>query len=223
MADFPAFRPPADPATPAGAAAPGTESLIDRESHFNGVYRTPHNLRIDGRYEGEIECRGTVFVGETAVVNARIIAGNVTIAGQCEGEIVCESRFEILRTGRVAGSVSARTTVVHDGAFYEGELHMVRGADAQPARPAATTPPVRPAYTGPAPTTSERPAGPPVDRTPPIPAPRRRSAEADVGRDEAEPSSTFTATTPGPRTGLAGNGRAPAPQPEGVNPEPPAE
>ena len=49
------------------------ESLIDRESHFTGNYRTPHNLRIDGRYEGEIECHGTVFVGESATVKVRCL------------------------------------------------------------------------------------------------------------------------------------------------------
>ncbi|MER3421821.1 MAG: hypothetical protein C4290_15415, partial [Chloroflexota bacterium] len=111
-------------------------SLIDRESHFAGTYRTPHDLRIDGRYEGEIECRGSVFVGETAQVHARVIAGNVIIAGQFEGEIACDNRFEILPSGRVSASVSAAVTVVHEGAFYQGELRMFRPGQERPRRPA---------------------------------------------------------------------------------------
>ena len=45
----------------ASGASP-SESLIDRHSHFNGVYRTSHDLRIEGTAEGEIECDGTVTV-----------------------------------------------------------------------------------------------------------------------------------------------------------------
>ena len=41
MADNPAYRPPSEPGR--------SESLIDRESHFTGTYRTPHDLRIEGR------------------------------------------------------------------------------------------------------------------------------------------------------------------------------
>ncbi len=96
---------------PAQAAAT-SQSLIDRESHFTGSYRTPHNLRIDGRYEGDIDCQGTVFVGETAMVAARVIAGNVIIAGQFEGEIAVETRFEVLNTGRVSAPPSPWSTTV---------------------------------------------------------------------------------------------------------------
>lgn len=183
------------------------ESLIDRESQFTGSYRTPHDLRIEGRYEGDIECKGTVFVGETATVNARIVAGNVTVAGQCEGEIVCEARFEILRTGRVSGSVTSGVTVVHEGAFYQGELRMSRGAGDrarrdQVAPPAplsrAETPPTRSSLSTDAPTAprAAAPSAPSPERTPP-PSPRRRQVEAPetTGEQEPElPSSLITAT-----------------------------
>lgn len=118
------------------ASASPTISLIDREAAFSGAFRTPGDVRIEGRYDGEIECRGTVYIGETATVNARVTAGGIIIAGQFEGEVLCEGRFEILPAGRVAASVSTSVTVVHEGAFYQGELRMV----APGTRPVPATP-----------------------------------------------------------------------------------
>jgi len=103
---------------------PTRQSLIDRESHFNGAYTTSNDLRIEGRYEGEIDCEGTLVVAESADVNARISAGNISVAGQLQGEIGCHGRFEILPTGRVGGRVVAGRIVVHEGARYDGELRM---------------------------------------------------------------------------------------------------
>jgi cytoskeletal protein CcmA (bactofilin family) len=203
MVDSPAFRPPSNP------TAERSESVIDRESQFTGSYRTPCNLRIDGRYEGEIECRGTVFVGETASVNARIVAGNVTVAGQCEGEILCESRFEILRTGRVSGSVSAATTVVHEGAYYQGALRM--------AKPTGETGRREPP--APAGRTGDTLAPPPsrVAPTVQIPAARRRQSEAATA-DAAEMPAGLTPGGPAPRAN--GRGSRPADGDPGPAPAP---
>lgn len=187
-------------------------SLIDRDSHFTGSYRTPHDLRIDGRYEGEIECRGSVFVGETAQVHARVVAGNVIVAGQFEGEIACDSRFEILPSGRVAASVSAAVTVVHEGAFYQGELRMFRPGQERPRRPAQPAPetaqPSAAASAVPGwPKAGERPAGPAG-----APA-RRRPGEASgspAAKEESDQGADRTAAVAAsPTTGGSGNGRHP--------------
>ncbi|MCC7352204.1 MAG: hypothetical protein IT330_00500, partial [Anaerolineae bacterium] len=39
-----------------------SESKIDRDSHFNGLYETKQNLCIEGIAEGEIHCNGTLTV-----------------------------------------------------------------------------------------------------------------------------------------------------------------
>lgn len=160
---------------PAGTTAPPSASLVDRESHFSGNYRTARDLQIEGRFEGDIECKGTVYISESATVAARIMAGSVLIAGQLEGEVVCDSRFEVLPTGRVSAAVSTTVTVVHEGAFYQGDLRMTHKGEAPrasltPARPAAPTP-ITPARAVAEPAAVEREA------SPPSPRPTRRTAE----------------------------------------------
>lgn len=111
----------------------GRMSFVDRDSHFNGSYVTSNDIRIEGRYEGEIECNGTLIVAESADVNARISAGNISVAGRLQGEIGCRGRFEILPRGHVEARVQAGTIVIHEGAQYDGELRMTRDESSQSA------------------------------------------------------------------------------------------
>lgn len=124
---------PAAAGTPAGN--PG-ESLIDRDSHFNGLYETRQDLRIEGLAEGEIQCQGTLTVAEGARVKAKVTASTITIAGELDGEVTCRGVFQILPSGQVQASVSAHRLIVQEGGLYNGEFRMI------PAQPAAEEPSV---------------------------------------------------------------------------------
>ena len=109
---------------PAGGVT-GNESRVDRDSHFNGLFQTKQNLRIEGIAEGEIECEGVVTVAEGATVKAKVTASTVSIAGELSGEVFCRDVFQILPTGQVEATVSARRLIVQEGGFYNGEFHMI--------------------------------------------------------------------------------------------------
>jgi len=117
-------------AVPSGAAAAApavSESRIDRDSHFNGLYETKQNLRIEGIAEGEIQCEGTLTVAEGARVKAKVTASTVTIAGELDGEVLCHGVFQILPTGEVQATVSAHRLIVQEGGLYNGEFRMITG------------------------------------------------------------------------------------------------
>jgi cytoskeletal protein CcmA (bactofilin family) len=103
----------------------GSESRVDRDSHFNGLFETKQNLWIEGIAEGEIQCEGMVTVAEGARVKAKITANTVTIAGVLEGDVICRGVFQIMPTGQVDATVSARRLIVQEGGFYNGEFHMI--------------------------------------------------------------------------------------------------
>jgi cytoskeletal protein CcmA (bactofilin family) len=105
----------------------GSESRVDRDSHFNGLFETKQNLRIEGIAEGEIQCEGMVTVAEGARVKAKVTAKAVTIAGVLEGDVICRDVFQIMPTGQVDATVSARRLIVQEGGFYNGEFHMITG------------------------------------------------------------------------------------------------
>lgn len=166
------------------------ESLIDAECFFEGTFRTPGNLRIEGGCQGVIECHGTLFIAESGHVNARILAGNLTVAGQLEGEAQCETRFEMLKTGQVNGSVAATSVKIHDGAYFTGEIRM---GGAAPKEAAAITAPTTAASasTVAPPRSSEPVSG--VAATVPI---RRRPAADEASPPPSEASAPETPERP---------------------------
>ncbi|MHB8577131.1 MAG: bactofilin family protein [Dehalococcoidia bacterium] len=102
----------------------GGASVIDRDSTFSGNFHSPRDLRIEGEYEGEIQCDGTLTVADSARVSGTVHAGNVSVSGVLQGQIDCSGRFEIHETGQVSARVVAGTVVIREGAFYEGEMRM---------------------------------------------------------------------------------------------------
>jgi len=114
-----------------------SESRVDSDSHFNGLYKTKQNLRIEGTAEGEIQCDGTLTVAEGARVEATVTASRVTIAGELEGEVECRGVFQIMPTGQVKATVSAQRLIVEEGGLYNGEFHMITD-DKKVEKPAAT-------------------------------------------------------------------------------------
>lgn len=108
----------------AQAEPQGSISVIDQYSNFDGIYNSTRDLRIEGQVKGTIECRGTLHIAQGANVNARVEAENISVAGELEGEITCRGRLQILPSGRVTGKINTVTLVIHEGAFYEGEMEM---------------------------------------------------------------------------------------------------
>ncbi|MEZ4768113.1 MAG: polymer-forming cytoskeletal protein [Caldilineales bacterium] len=107
-----------------------SESLVDRDSHFDGLYKTQQNLKVEGKAEGEIQCEGTLTVEQGARVKAKVTARNVTVAGDLEGEVICQDVFKIMPTGQVEATVAAGRLIVEEGGFYNGEFVMTKNGDA---------------------------------------------------------------------------------------------
>ena len=58
------------------------EKILDVDAAMSGslTFRDPVNLRINGKFEGTLETRGTLVIGPSAVVKANIICDYIKIA-----------------------------------------------------------------------------------------------------------------------------------------------
>jgi len=104
------------------------ESLLGERTSFEGTLKTEGSVRLLGSIQGEIESKSTIIVEEKAHVTARLTAAQVTIAGQVDGQIVCEGRVEIRPTGRVTGEINAGLLIVQEGAYFDGNSKMASSA-----------------------------------------------------------------------------------------------
>jgi len=105
------------------AQAPvATESIIDRNSSFDGRFETEQDLRVQGSISGEITCRGIFTVEKEASARARIQARDAHIHGRLEGDIICSGKLVLSATAHVTGTLKAGTLVVEEGATLSGTV-----------------------------------------------------------------------------------------------------
>lgn len=109
---------------------PAAESkLIDIETGMQGniKFSGPINLRINGSFDGELETKGTLIIGESANVKASIIKGeHINIQGKVKGDITCH-HLELSRTARLVGNVETSELVINEGAIFKGKCQMPTG------------------------------------------------------------------------------------------------
>ena len=103
------------------------EKIIDIEAGMEGniKFSSPVNLRISSKFEGELETKGTLTIGEKADVKVKIIKGeNIKIAGRVKGDIICSKRLELSPSAKVIGDIQAPILVVNEGAVLKGNCQV---------------------------------------------------------------------------------------------------
>jgi len=107
------------------AAPEDCSSTIGSGSIWQGNFQTDGSVRLDGKVSGEVKAAGTVIITQGAQVNAVIQARFVVIGGSFDGQLYCSERLELLPTSRIKGSMTTPQISVGEGAFIDGEIHMV--------------------------------------------------------------------------------------------------
>src|SRR5438445_5417853 len=104
-------------------------SVIGAGSVWQGNFSTDGSVRLEGKVSGEVKAAGTVHITDGAQVNAVIQARFVVIGGAFDGQLYCSERLELLPSSRMKGSITTPQISVGEGAFIDGEIHMVEESD----------------------------------------------------------------------------------------------
>ncbi len=102
------------------------EKILDVDAAMQGslAFRDPVNLRINGSFEGSLDVKGSLTIGENAVVKAGIKGENVIVAGRVYGDIVATRELKLTPPAHVTGNISTPRLSIVDGAILEGNCHM---------------------------------------------------------------------------------------------------
>jgi cytoskeletal protein CcmA (bactofilin family) len=104
-------------------------TTLGKETNFSGVLKFRESLKIDGKFEGEIESPGFLFIDNGAVVKANIKVGSVVVGGVVRGNIEASERLEMLATGRVFGNIRTAKLNIADGVVFEGKCEMIKNPE----------------------------------------------------------------------------------------------
>lgn len=101
---------------------------------FKGVVCFDGTLRIDGRLEGEIHTKGTLEVGEHAVIKGIITAGILISNGTINGSITAIEKVQLLKSGVLIGEVRTPSFSMEEGAHFQGLCDMEVGQSGEEER-----------------------------------------------------------------------------------------
>jgi len=103
------------------------DKAIDINANMQGTlsFKDPVNLKINGNFNGTMECRGTLTIGSTASVDAHIIGDNIVIAGKVRGEIIAKKMIVMMPTAVLNGNISTPKLNIVEGAIFQGKCQML--------------------------------------------------------------------------------------------------
>ncbi|HLT30379.1 MAG TPA: polymer-forming cytoskeletal protein [Myxococcaceae bacterium] len=115
-------------------------SLLGKGSEFEGKLAFEGQVRIDGKFSGQISTKDVLVIADGAKVSAEVSAGTVIIHGQFEGNIHATQLVELKTPARVKGTIETPALAMDRGVVFEGSTKMENlkgpGQASPPALPA---------------------------------------------------------------------------------------
>ncbi len=116
-----AFAPPAAaPRRPSTGDAP--ESVIGADLAVEGTISGRGNVRLAGRFTGDVTVDGIVTIEPGARLAGGVRATTVAIAGELEGNVVQAERVDVLASGALVGDLKAETLTLAAGSRVRGHI-----------------------------------------------------------------------------------------------------
>jgi cytoskeletal protein CcmA (bactofilin family) len=109
---------------PPPPATAGLVGYLFKGCRVSGQLSFQGPARIDGVVDGEIQCQGTLTIGEGAEVRAKISGEVVVIRGKVEGNVIAKEKVELLAPARLIGNVSAPRLLISEGVVLDGDCSM---------------------------------------------------------------------------------------------------
>ena len=102
------------------------EKILDVDARMQGtiVFKDPVNLRINGTFEGKLETRGNLTIGENANVKADIQGEKIIIAGKVTGNLTASSSISLVNPAVVDGDILTPVLSMQEGAILDGNCTM---------------------------------------------------------------------------------------------------
>jgi len=105
------------------------EKILDVDASMQGTitFKDPVNLRINGSFEGKLDTKGNLTIGENAKVKANITGDRIIIAGKITGDVNATISVSVIAPAVIQGNIRTPKLSVTEGAIIEGTLSMASG------------------------------------------------------------------------------------------------
>ena len=120
-------------AEPARKISPDqVHTVVGRESTFEGKLSFEGQVRIDGKFRGEINSKDVLVIGEGALVQGEVHVGVLILNGTIEGNVWAAQAIEAHSPGKIVGAIHTPSLLIDRGVVFEGTSHMLKSTTAAP-------------------------------------------------------------------------------------------
>lgn len=98
------------------------ESVFGAGVTIEGKIEGDGNIRMGGKFKGDIHITGDLNIEKGAHLTAKINAETVVIEGQLEGNVVAGAHIKLMESGQVTGDLKAKTLTVAPGSRMRGNV-----------------------------------------------------------------------------------------------------
>ena len=112
-------------ATPMAKESPTKErgeSVFGVGVTIEGRIEGDANVRIAGKFKGDIQIKGDLNLEKGARLTAKISAANVTLGGELEGNVIASGQVKLLESAQLIGDLKASTLTVAAGSRMRGHV-----------------------------------------------------------------------------------------------------
>ncbi len=103
------------------------DTVLAENFSFEGELRFTESLMIKGALRGDVRATGDLYIGDKAVVEARVEARVVYVRGRVVGNIVASRRIELSSSAVVEGDMTCPEILMEAGAKFNGICTMPSG------------------------------------------------------------------------------------------------
>jgi len=119
---------------------PTRNAVLGKSVIVKGQIYSREDLTIDGEVEGTVELQEhRLTIGPNGKVRASVKARELVVLGTIHGDVETTDKIDIRKEAKLVGDIKTARIVIEDGAYFKGNIDIVRAEAA--ARPAATPTP----------------------------------------------------------------------------------
>jgi len=104
-------------------------TVVGRGTLIKGSIRIKNSGRIDGRVEGGVTSEQDVVVGESGVIEGKVVSRSAIIGGKVLGSINASESVVLEENAELQGDIYTEQLQIADGARFNGYCYMLKQSE----------------------------------------------------------------------------------------------
>ena len=111
-------------------------AVLGKSVIVKGQIFSREDLTIDGEVEGTVELQEhRLTIGPNGKVRASVKARELVVLGTIHGDVETTDKIDIRKDAKLVGDIKTARIVIEDGAYFKGNIDIVKAEAARPSSP----------------------------------------------------------------------------------------